>query len=158
MGSGAPRLSDTTADVKAFLSAELAGGYTSLHFILSKALGALPNHLKPNFLSVTQSALKMHYLFGYKQCILCPSTRNSSETAKQCTIATCETLKTLLSPDDHARVTAEPSNHKRQTYPPAEGHVNSTEPQSGRQDSKRSRYDSDRKGQSSKQDTPAHIR
>ena len=149
----------TAASVRAFISAELAAGPTALHVLLGKAVAPLPNGLKPTFISLVQFALKMHYLFGYKQCTLCGSTRGTGTPARQCTLASCETLRSLLPASEHAKVQADPDCRVRTTYPHVEGHVNPTGPQPGRQDSKRSRYDPSKPSQPRNDKMPrAHIR
>lgn len=146
------------AAVKAFITTEMAANNSSLHQILRRATSALPNGLKPTFHSIGQAALKMHYLFGYKQCILCPNNRNSGDPARQCTLGSCQTLRALLPAEDHAALLADPGSFTRPTYPPVEGHTNSTEPHTGRQDSKRTRYDSDHKNPRSSRTQPASER
>ena len=140
---------DITPAVKDYVIKELAGGPTALHVVLGRAVKPLPNGLKPTFHSVVQQAIKMHYLFGYKQCILCPNTRsNPDHPPAQCTVASCPTLASLLSPGDHATISADADNRVRGTYPHAPGHTNTTDT---RQESKRSRYDPDRRGSQSQQ-------
>lgn len=144
---------DINEDIRQSIRLEINGGPTSLHGALSSATGALPNGLQATLMHVCQAILKMFYLFPFKQCIFCPDSRQlqSSQSAVPCKLCNCKVFNALL--PDAARIAffEDPFNKTRQGAPSPPGHVNASAPSGRRQDFKRSRYESERKGPGTQQ-------
>ena len=66
------------ADLRKALSLELEGGPTSVHGALAAATHPLPPGIEPTFMFTATRMLRMHYLYPFKQCWLCPSARNNA--------------------------------------------------------------------------------
>ena len=119
------------------LQLELKGGPTSVHGML-EASENLPHFVHPTFRWVTQTLLKMYFLFPFKQCCLCPVNREQPEAAQH-PAHQCPTVKRCAPQEAQDRFYAEQFNRQRGISIMPAGH----KPRRPLQ--KRERYDPKRK-------------
>lgn len=151
-----PRIS-IMPDFATALDKELAGGDTSLHFVLSHATDPLPTNVAATKLGCCQLLFKVHYLYQHKQCALCPQNKGPNKFEGLHKLTDCPVFNRIPA-EPRERFLADVFNRNRQLVPIAPAHS-----QSGRPDKhKRERYDSARKGpdtpKRSRAEAPKHVR
>ena len=123
--------------LKTRLLKECAGDDSSLHVNLASAPNQLPAHVDPTAMGICKAQLRHYFLFQHKQCLICPVDK-SNPAAVNHTAGECGTLRAILSPDQHLKITRDPFNK--------DNNVTILPPGWNIPDSKKNRYDPTRKG------------